>query len=141
MITVILNNMANFSNEAIVKLMYKNFAEKNMEAVFTAFDKDVVWLRPGSPVIPFAGTFRGYEGLGKMFTLIGQCIQIKSFIPQKFCSNENTVTVLGTDTAEVIATGKTYTSDWVQAFTLKEGKIIHTQVFMDTLVIANAFQS
>jgi ketosteroid isomerase-like protein len=49
------------------------------------------------------------------------------------------VVVLGSDTAEVIATGKSYTSTWVQAFTLQDSKILHVQVYFDTLTIANAF--
>ena len=49
------------------------------------------------------------------------------------------VVVLGYDTAEVIATGKYYTSTWVQAFTLKDSKIIHVQAYFDTLTIAHAF--
>jgi ketosteroid isomerase-like protein len=47
--------------------------------------------------------------------------------------------VLGHDIAEVIATGKTYSTEWVQAFTFKDGKIIHVQVYIDTKLIADAF--
>ena len=126
-------------NLQIVKDIYRLFGERNIPEVLKHFDKDIQFVRPGNANIPFAGTFTGYEGLIKMFTLIGQSIQLKAFTPEKFFANDNMVVVLGSDTAEVITTGKLYTSTWVQAFTLKDQKIVHVQVYMDTLTIANAF--
>ena len=128
-------------NLQVVKDVYRLFGEKNIPAVLNHFDKDIRFVRPGNTDIPFAGTFTGTEGLIKMFTIIGQSIRLTAFTPENFFSNENMVVVLGTDTAEVIATGKSYTSAWVQAFTLKDRKITHVQVYMDTLTIAKAFGS
>ena len=128
-------------NLEIVKEVYRLFAEKNVPSVLSYFDKDIEFVRPVNADIPFAGTFNGTDGLIKMFTIISQCIRLKSFVPENFFVNENKVIVLGSDTAEVIATGKTYTSTWVQAFTLKDGKITHVKVYLDTLNIANAFHA
>jgi len=128
-------------NLQIVKEVYRLFGERNIPAVLNYFDKDIEFVRPGNADIPFAGTFTGTDGLIRMFAVISQSIRLRSFIPEKFFTNENMVVVLGSDTAEVITTAKSYTSTWVQAFTLKDQKIIHVQVYMDTLTIAKAFQS
>lgn len=128
-------------NLQIVKEVYRLFGEKNVPAVLSYFDKDIEFIRPVNANIPFAGTFKGTDGLIKMFTIISQSIRLKSFVPENFFVNENKVVVLGSDTAEVISTGKTYTSAWVQAFTVKDGKITHVKVYMDTLNIANAFNA
>jgi len=80
----------------IIQEVYKNFAQGNIAGVLAHFDKEVVWIRPGEPDIPFAGTFTGMEGLGKMLTLVGRHIRLKAFTPQKFFSNENTVAVFYT---------------------------------------------
>ena len=133
--------MDNLSNLQIIQQVYRNFAEGNMQAVLSFFDKQVVWIRPGYPDIPFSGTFTGVEGLSKMFTVINQTIKVRSFLPQKFFVNDDMVTVTGTDTVEVISTGKVYSTEWVQCFTLQNGKIIHVLVYMDTLKIAKAFQT
>lgn len=127
------------TNIEIIQEVYKNFGQGNIAGVLAHFDKDVVWVRPGEPDIPFSGTFNGMEGLGKMLTLLGRHIRLKAFTPQKFFSNENAVAVFGCDTAEAVSTGKIYTSDWVQLFTLNDGKITRVQVYMDTLAIARAF--
>ena len=128
-------------NLQIVKEVYRLFGEKNIPAVLSYFDKEIEFVRPGNADIPFAGTFKGIDGLIQMFTLINQSIRLKAFTPENFFYNENKVVVLGSDTAEVISTGKSYNSTWVQAFTLKDNKIIHVQVYLDTLTIANAFHA
>ena len=132
--------MDNLSNLQVIQQMYKSFAEGNIQAVLSFFDKNVVWVRPGEPDIPFSGTFNGFEGLAKMFAIMKETIKLKSFVPEKFYTNDDTVVVEGNDIVEVIATGKFYSSDWVQCFTFSNGKIIYVQVYMDTLKIANAFQ-
>ena len=131
--------MDNLSNRQIIEDMYKNYAEGNMSAVLSCFDKDVIWERPGAPFIPFSGTFKGIEEVTKMFAIQAATLSIKKFIPEKICTNEDTVVVLGHDEVDVTATGKTYSTSWVQSFTLKDGKIIHVRVYLDTKAVADAF--
>ena len=128
------------NNQQVIQQMYNNFGKGDIAAVLAAFSKDVVWTRTGAPFIPFSGTFTGIEELMKMFALQDENLKMKSFVPQKFCTNEDTVVVIGHDEAEVKPTGKSYSADWVQAFTLQQGKITNVQVFMDTKAIADAFE-
>lgn len=131
--------MNNVSNLHIIEDMYRNYAAGNMSAVIACFDKDIIWERPGAPSIPFSGIFNGIEEVTKMFAIQASVLSLKKFLPEKMCTNEDTVVVLGHDTADVVPTGKTYSTDWAQAFTLKDGKIIHVQVYLDTKAIADAF--
>jgi uncharacterized protein len=129
------------TNQEIIEDMFKNYGTGNMAAVIACFDKDIVWIRPGAPAIPFSGIFTGLEEVMKMFAVQATTISIKTFVPEKICTNEDTVVVLGHDVVDVIATGKSYSTDWVQAYTLKEAKIINVRVYLDTKAIAEAFQS
>ena len=131
--------MDNLSNQQIIEQTYRNYAEGNMSAVLSSFDKDIVWVRPGAPSIPFSGIFKGIGEVTKMFAIVATTLTIKTFLPEKICANDDTVVVLGHDIAEVIATGKTYSTEWVQAFTFKNGKIIDVRVYLDTKAIADAF--
>ncbi len=140
LIFLMTQNLFEMENLQIIQEMYKNFAEKNMPAVLNSFDKDVVWVRPGEPAIPFSGTFNGMEGLARMFTIIAQTVKINSLTPEKIIAQDDTVAVIGSDKADVIATGKSYTSEWVYLYTLKNEKIIKVQVYIDTLELAKAFQ-
>jgi hypothetical protein len=127
-------------NLQVIQQMYKDFGAGNLPAVLAVFDKDVVWIRPGEPDIPFAGEFKGIEGLTKMFTIVAQTVKIKKFTPKQFLSSGDTVAVIGEDQADVIATGKSYSSEWVYVYYLKDNKIVNVQVYIDTLEIAAAFK-
>jgi len=127
-------------NVQIVQDVYKNFGERNVPGVLAHFDKDVVWLRPDAPEIPFCGTYNGHEGMIKFLTLVSQTIKIDSFAPKQFLGNGDTVVVVGEDSAHVISTGKSYTTHWIQLFRLKDKKIVEGRAYIDTLQIARAFQ-
>jgi hypothetical protein len=128
------------NNIQIIQQLYKDFGAGNIPAVLAVFDNDITWVRPGEPDIPFAGVFKGMEGLAKMFTIVSQTVKIKTFHPEKFISGDDMVLVIGYDEADVLATGKGYHSEWVYAYTLKDDKITHVQVYIDTLEVANAFR-
>jgi len=127
------------SNREIIEEAYKNYVARNMAAVISCFDKDIIWERPGSPFIPFSGIFKGIDEVTKMFAIQATTISVSQFSTEKICTNDDTVMVTGHDEAEVVATRKTYSTDWVQSFTLKDGKIIHVKVYLDTKRLADAF--
>lgn len=129
------------TNQQIIEQMYHCFAAGDMQGVISTFSNDAVWNEPGEPDIAFAGTFTGIAGISKMLAIQAKTIHVKTFVPKTFCTNENTVVVLGHDTVDVLPTGKTYTTEWVQAFTLANGKITNVQVYMDTNAIAKAFKA
>jgi len=136
-LTIQSNSMDNIQ---VIQQMYKDFGAGNMQAVLSTFDNDVVWIRPGEPYIPFAGTFVGIEGLAKMFGIISQTVKIKDFHPKQVLGQGDTVVVIGADEADVIETGKSYLSEWVYVYTLKNKKIIHVQVYLDSLLLSEAFK-
>ena len=132
-------SMDKVTNQQIIEQVYRNYAAGNLSAVLSSFDKDIVWVRPGAPLIPFSGTFKGIEEVTKMFAIVATTLTIKRFLPEKICVNDDTVVVLGHDIIEVTATGKSYSTEWAHAFTLKDGKITYVQVYLDTKTIADAF--
>ena len=129
------------TNQQIIEGMFKDYATGNMSAVIACFDKDIEWVRAGAPAIPFSGNFVGLEAVTKMFAIQASTISIRTFVPEKICTNEDTVVVLGHDVVDVVATGKTYATDWVQSYTFKDAKIIHVRVYLDTKTIADTFVS
>lgn len=128
------------NNQQIIQQMYSDYGAGNIPAVLSVLDKNITWTRAGAPFIPFSGTFSGIDEVMKMFSIQHENLTMKSFVPKTFFSNENMVVVIGHDEAEVKPTGKSYAADWVQAFTLENNKIISVQVFMDTKMIADAFE-
>ena len=132
-------DMTNPANEQIVKQLFTSYLKGDLAGVIGLLDPSVVWLEPGAPDIPFAGTFTGLPDVEKMLGMEAQLLKVTSFVPKAYFSNDNIVLVVGADSANVPSTGKGYSTDWTMEFTLANGKIIRVQTFMDTNAIAKAF--
>jgi uncharacterized protein len=53
------------SNAAIIRKAYEDFAQRNIPAVFGAFDASVVWHVPGHS--PLSGDYAGPDQIGAFF--------------------------------------------------------------------------
>jgi ketosteroid isomerase-like protein len=127
-------------NTALVRQAFLFFGEGKIGDALALFSEDAEWCEPGDPgAIPYAGTFRGHVGVAKFLQIISTSLHVKKFLPVLFIAEHDRVVVTGINEAEVIATGKSYTTDWVYVFTIAHDKICRVQVSMDTLAIARAF--
>lgn len=126
-------------NELLVKQFYQYCLEGNAATAMTLLDEYIIWIEPGAPDVPFGGVYNGHAGIGKMFGSETKSVQLKNFIPRHYFSSQNLVVVLGSDTATVLTTGKTYSTDWSMFFTILDNKISMVQTYMDTNAIAKAF--
>lgn len=131
--------MQTHHNEQLVKQFYTYILEGNNAAAIALLDEYIVWIEPGAPDVPFGGVYNGIAGIGRMFQSESKSVQLKNFIPRNYFSAQNLVVVLGSDTATVLTTGKTYSTDWTMFFTISDGKISMVQTYMDTNAIAKAF--
>ncbi len=129
------------NNLQLIQQLFGYYGQGNIPAFLAMFSADAVWVEPGDAEdIPYAGSFTGAAGITKLLTILSQSIHIKRFVPTLFLAEGDNVTVLGDNDAEVIPTGKSYSTKWVYSFTLQEQKVTHLQVYMDTLTIAKAFR-
>ena len=127
------------TNEQVVKQLFLDFSTNNTTGIMAALSPDIVWNEPGAPEVPFGGNYKGYAGIQEMFEK-ETAVTLTSFTPKMFFSKDDMVVVLGSDSATVKATQKSYETDWTMAFTLSNSKITSVQVYMDTNAIAKAFQ-
>jgi ketosteroid isomerase-like protein len=128
-------------NEKIVKQFYNCMLEKNVAGAMALLDEYIIWIEPGAPDVPFGGVYNGLDGIGRMFGSEAKTVQLMNFIPKNYFASQNLVVVLGSDSATVLSTGKTYSTDWTMFFTILDGKISMVQTYMDTNAIAKAFAS
>ena len=129
----------NDTNEKIIKQFYQSVVAGDVATAMSLLDEYVIWIEPGAPDVLFGGVYNGLAGIQKMLQTEHKDVQLKNFIPKNYFSSQNLVVVLGTDTATVLSTGKTYTTDWTMFFTIVNGKITMVQTYMDTNAIAKAF--
>ena len=126
-------------NERIVRQFY-NWALDQTPDFMTLLDEFIIWIEPGAPDVPFGGVYNGHAGVGAMLQSETNSLHLKGLIPKTYFASQNLVVVLGSDSATVLTTGKTYTTDWAMFFTILDGKISMVQTYMDTNAIAKAFR-
>ena len=126
-------------NERIVRQFYNWALDQNPDFM-TLLDEFIIWIEPGAPDVPFGGVYNGHAGVGAMLQSETNSLHLKGLIPKTYFESQNLVVVLGSDSATVLTTGKTYTTDWAMFFTILDGKISMVQTYMDTNAIAKAFR-
>ena len=114
--------MSEQENVKIVQQMYADFGQGNMPGVLNAMVEDVIWKQAPTGPAPFAGTIRGREQLGEWFGRMDAVSEVEAFEPQEFIAQGDKVLVLGNYSYRSEATGKSWESDWVMVWVVKNGK-------------------
>jgi ketosteroid isomerase-like protein len=129
-------------NLQVVHQAYEAFGRGDVPGVLALLTDDVEWSTPGPPdVIPYAGSRTGHEQVAGYFEAFGGAVEVGEFEPQRFICEEDMVVVLGHYAFRVKSTGKTVDTDWVHAFTLRDGKIARFRGYEDSAAVAAAFTS
>jgi ketosteroid isomerase-like protein len=130
--------MSEQTNVRVVQQAYEAFGRGDIPAVLDALTDDVQWTFQGSPVIPFAGTFRGRQGIAGFFSVLDETLEFEQFEPRGFVAQGETVVVLGYERSVAKTTGRSFEQEWAHVYTLRDGKIATGRFFEDTAAEADA---
>ena len=128
-------------NVDVVQQGYEAFGRGDIPAVLELLTDDVVWTEQGPSVIPFAGTFRGREGIAEFFTLLDETLEFEQFEPRKFVGQGDTVVVVGYERSLAKQTGRTFEQEWAHVYTLRDGKIATGLFIEDTATMVDALSA
>ena len=128
-------------NVDVVQQGYEAFGRGDIPAVLELLTDDVEWTEQGPSVIPFAGTFRGREGIAEFFTLLDETLEFEQFEPRKFVGQGDTVVVVGYERGLVKPTGRTFEHEWAHVYTLRDGKIAKGLFLEDTAALVDALSA
>lgn len=131
--------MSEQENVRVIKDAYDAFRDGDIEGVLSQLTSDVVWETQGPRQIPYAGTFRGKDGVAQFFRLLAESEEPKVFEPKRFFADGDMVVVLGHYEAKVKATEQTAATDWVQTFVFRDGKVAKYCEYLDTAKYAQAY--
>ena len=127
--------MSEQENVAIVQRGYEAFGRGDIDALIETMDANIEWTSPGPSDLATAGQRVGHQQIRQFFATINELYEFQRFEPQTFVADGDKVVVLGEDTLTVKATGKTVTESWAHVFTIKNGKIVRFQEYIDTAAI------
>jgi uncharacterized protein len=128
------------TNTEIVQKGYECFGSGDIPGLLELFAEDITWTVPEIENAPFAGSRTGTESVGNFFTQLTEAEDITRFEPLEFIAEGDKVVVLGESQATVRSTGKTYQTDWVHVFHLRDGKVKEFTEFFDNAAATRAFQ-
>ena len=128
--------MSEQSNVRVIQEAYAAYSRGDIPTVLNSLSDDVEWIAPG--VEPVAGTYRGKNGVAQFFQKVKETVEFSAFEPREYVAQGDRVIALGSYRGTGAATGKSYESDWVMSFTLRDGKVTKFQEFTDTAAIAAA---
>ena len=124
------------SNIDIAQSGYVAFGRGDLDGLVSLLDANVEWKTPGTSDLPTAGTRRGHAQVREFFGLLNELFDFEHFAPLSFIADGDRVVVLGEDRVKVKGTGKTLSEDWCHVFTIRDGKVVAFQEFMDTAALA-----
>ena len=132
--------MKELENTEAVKQMYAAFGRGDKAALMEGFANDVEWQIGGPAAIPICGCRHGREQVAQFFTVLAETLETQQFEPRQFIAQDDMVVVLGHERQRARSTGRSYEGDWVQVFTLRDGKVVKYREHFDTAAALAAFR-
>ncbi|MGH9628494.1 MAG: nuclear transport factor 2 family protein [Bryobacteraceae bacterium] len=128
------------ANIEVVRSAFDDFMREDIAALLDKLADDIEWNDPGSPAIPYAGSYHGRADVANFFARMAETTEVLHFDPQQYLVSGNWVGVFGSWQARARRTGEVFESDWAMLFTVRDGRIIRFQAYVDTAVEAAAYQ-
>ena len=124
-------------NIGVVQEGYAAFGRGDIPGLLSRLDDNIEWKTPGMADLPTAGTRRGRAAVGDFFRIVNELFVFESFEPQSFLADGDRVVVVGTNRYTVKGgSGQSLSEDWCHIFTIKNGKIVSFQEYLDTAPFA-----
>ena len=125
-------------NARLVQRAYERMASGDLDSLDNLFDAEIEWRLPAMGHVPFAGTWRGIQGVRQFFQKLSETQDVVEFRPDEFIAQGDKVVVLGHFVMRVKSTGRESASDWAHVWTVTGGRITHFREYVDTAAVSRA---
>ena len=104
-----------------------------------ALADDVEWWVAGpSDILPFAGTWRGIQGVADFQKKLGETMRYDKVELQRYIVSGNDVAAIFFGEGVARATGKPFRSEIVRLYTFENGKVVRVRNYYDTAAYTKA---
>lgn len=110
-------------------------------ALIEQLSDEAEFRAPGDPaILPWAGTFRGPDGVRRQSELLGAHVKYEQFGPHQYFVSEDGSEVVVRSATRIrgLATDRVFESSFVCVFSFDGGRIARVQTWYDTLAYAIA---
>lgn len=116
----------------VVQRVYAAFGSGDVKALVALASPTSTWTLHGPRAHPWAGTYRGTEGLGQFLAAIATAVEISTFEVGETVAAGATVVVFGREAGRWRASGKPYGTTWVHRFRVEGGRVATFDEWLDT---------
>src|SRR6266542_2948529 len=129
------------TNTEIVKSMFESFNRGEIGGVLNGLADNVEWIIPGPDTIPYAGVYRGRDGVAGFFQKLEQVVEQDPVLVQQYVEQGDVVVAIGSTSGRSKALKKLATTNFAMVFTMSGGKVVKFEEFLDTAAVVSAFTS
>lgn len=116
----------------VVEDAYAAFGRGDVHALLALIPADIDWRVVGPASLPYATLCRSRAEVQQYFDDLFSAEEITRFEPREFIDAGEHIVVIGYVAATIKATGKSFESEWVHIFTVKDGLVTRWLEFFDT---------
>jgi len=131
--------MGNDGNIELIKKVYADFGRGDIDAIIAVLADDVRWEEPDHPEIPYGGSRRGKAAVREFFKGVGQ-VEVTSFEPLEYVGSGDRVLAIGRWSGRVKPTGKSFKSEWIMSWVVRDGKVSYFRSYEDSAAVVAAFR-
>ncbi|MHB0951547.1 MAG: nuclear transport factor 2 family protein [Allorhizobium sp.] len=122
----------------VVRAVYRAYAGRDLAAIQALYHPDCEIYQ--SDLLPWGGEYRGYSGLQQFFTRLTSTIDTEIVDEQLFETGDRVVSI-GRTRGKAWATGRQFELPAVHIYTVREGKIVRYEAYVDTPAMLSACAS
>jgi len=126
---------------AIARAFLDAFARKDIDAALALLAEDVVWHVDGATEVPSAGLLQGKARIKAWIAQFPDAFEPRGFRTAPIIDGGGEAIVSGWFRYLVRPTGRTVEGDFSMRFRVRDGLILHYQIFEDSLALAQAFEA
>jgi haloalkane dehalogenase len=112
----------------------------DVDTALSMIHPDCHWVYRGPDSIPFAGEYRGPQGVGEYLQKFGSLVEIVEFEPELIW-NDNDVIIQAHEINRLHGQERTIELEVTQVFKVKNGWILSFQEYADTALMASLFEA
>jgi ketosteroid isomerase-like protein len=128
------------SNIKLVQQGYEKFGAGDIPGLLSLFWEGIQWQTPKVENAAFTGDRDGLDSVSEFFAQMIDAEEFTRFEPLEFIAQDDKVVVLGEFAGTVKETGRSYETEWVHLFHIRDDKIVSFKEFLDSAAMAKAFQ-
>lgn len=113
----------------IVQGVYAAFTRGDVKALSALLDPRVQARQ--SPLLPWGGAFQGFQGMMRHVTKLMECLDWRVDVDE-YVEAGDQVVVIGASRGTVRASGKPFHVRLVHVWSLKDGRVVRYESYIDT---------